>query len=151
MRNGRIGTRPSARRDESKARMERMEKVVNLITWPNALPGVQAALRPFWSNPVKPGQTVFQPGSPGMAFDCPCHILWVPCHNTQRMVVCFDSGHRCRHAIRNCPIVPGQTQSNLVKPGQSEKRGVTVKPHGACRLFQITTKYSKNHCINKHC
>jgi hypothetical protein len=38
MRNGKSATWISARRDESKARMERAEEVVHLMTWLNGLP-----------------------------------------------------------------------------------------------------------------
>jgi hypothetical protein len=141
MRIGKGTARPSARRDELKVRMERMEKVVTLITGPNRFPGGQSLYPPFL---VKPGQTAIQLGARGLSFDPPPHILWVSCHNTQSMVVCFGGGQpqppcNPQSAIRN-----PQSPSNLVKPGQSEKRGLTVKPQCASRRLQTTRKYPKN-------
>jgi hypothetical protein len=114
--------------------MERMEEVVILITWPNRFPGGQSH---YPALSVKLGQTVLQLVSLGPAFDFPHHILWVHCHNAQLMVVAFVRGQL--H-----PQCNPQTPSNPVKPGQSEKRVLTVKPQCASRRLQVTRKYPKD-------
>jgi hypothetical protein len=144
MRKGKSATRPSASRDELNGRMVRMEEVGTLMTWPNGLPrgsGRQPVIlvkaSQAWSNR-------FSLGSSGLEFDCPCHILWVPFHNAQRMVVGLCGNIKTGRQIAIAPIVPGQTQSNPVKLGQSERRGLTVKPQRACRLLQMSRKYRTN-------
>ena len=68
----------------------------------------------FESNPVKPGQSVSQSKSPAQVPRHPRHILRVPSHNTQPMVVGNCGGYHRRQAIRNpqCAIRnPSQTPS----------------------------------------
>lgn len=118
MRSGKSATRPSASRDELKARMEFFAEVGMLMTWPNGLPRVQAPIRSIWSNLVKLGQTDLQPGLSWQGSHCPCHILWGACRDAQRMVVglCGDRKAGRQFAIATSwPVKPGHTQSNLVK------------------------------------
>jgi len=68
------------------------------------------------SNRVKPGQSAFQPLSSGQRAHRPRHILRVPQHNPQQMVVGLCGGQHGGQAIRNWPIVWSQAQSNPVKP-----------------------------------
>jgi hypothetical protein len=151
MRNGKIATRPSASRDALKGRMERIEKEGYLMAWPNGLRRGSGPHPAIW---VKPGQTWsnrFSPRSCGKGLHCPWIMLWVPCDNVQGMVVgpCADKKPGRQIAIvQSCAVTPGQTQSHLVKPGQSEKRGLTVKPQCAGRLAQITRKLPRSSRYN---
>jgi hypothetical protein len=51
------------------------------------------------------------------------------------MVAGLCGDNKSGQAIGGWRGVPGQTGSNPVKPGQSEKNGLTVKPQGPMRAL----------------
>jgi hypothetical protein len=148
MRNGRIAKGPSASRDELKARMECVEEVGMLMTRPNDLPR-RSGPHPFFL--LKPGQSSVEPFVAWTVWAKPA--LSLP-YIVGRMPRCTTHGgwplrrQEGGQAIRNCHIVPGQTWSNPVKPGQNEGRGLTVKLQRACSVLQIARKLPKNFYYN---
>ena len=57
MRNGKVAARPSGFPDCLKAPDGAGEEEEKLMTWPKGSSRCSGPVRPFWSNPVKPGQT----------------------------------------------------------------------------------------------
>ena len=119
MRNGKSATRPSASRDEWKGRMESMEKVGNLMTWPNGLRRGSGPHPAIW---VKPGQTWSNRFSPGPIWaSFIMSLLYVVGSKAQytRHGGWHLRSHENGRANRNCAIVRGHTRSNPVTPGQT--------------------------------